>query len=254
MTAPTGALARRQLAAPGTVLLLLGAALAWLGLLQLRMTDMNAATGFIPAWALMMTAMMLPAVTPVAMLYARTIQPGRRLRLAAFAGGYLCVWVASALPAFGSWTAVRRVVLPHPLAARLVGAVIFAASGLYQLSPLKDRCLRHCRSPLGQLMRYASFKGPARDARVGLHHAAYCLGCCWALMLLLFAFGTMNVLAALSLASVVIVEKLSPWGQRFSRAVGVAALLWAVVVLIDPALAPGLQPMAAMTPMATSPM
>ena len=90
-----------------------------------------------------------------------------------------------------------------------------------------------------------SYDGPARDLRVGMHHAAYCLGCCWALMLLLFAFGTMSLLAALSLCVLLVVEKLAPVGRQFSRLVGLVALGLAVVALFVSAIAPGLSPMMA---------
>jgi predicted metal-binding membrane protein len=232
----------RAFRAPGAAALLLVAVGAWVALASLAMTSMDAASTFIPAWALMMTAMMLPAVAPVAALYARTLD-GRRRRLVLFSLGYLTAWALTSLPAYGVWLLVDHRVRVHPLAARITGAAIFAAVGLYQLTPLKERCLRHCRSPFGQLMRYASWRGRGRDFVVGLHHAAYCIGCCWALMLLLFAFGAMTIAAALGLAAVVIVEKLSPWGAWVSRAVGVAALVWAGVVLVAPDAAPGLAPM-----------
>ncbi|HSF27157.1 MAG TPA: DUF2182 domain-containing protein, partial [Actinomycetes bacterium] len=187
--------------------------------------------------------MMLPAVAPVASLYVRTIPDGSHRRLLGFVAGYLLVWTASAVPAYALSLLVMHQISPHPTAARLTAAGIFAVCGVYQLTGLKDRCLRHCRSPLGQLMRYASYDGPGRDLRVGLHHAAYCLGCCWALMLLLFAFGTMTLLAALGLCVLVVVEKLAPAGRQVSRLIGVAALGLAVVALFVPELAPGLAPM-----------
>lgn len=240
---PAPALARRSLTLPGIAVLVVTALLAWGALVQVRANDTTAVAAFIPVWVLMMTAMMLPSVTPVAGMYARTLRSARSWRLVAFAAGYLAVWTLTALPAYAASALVRHAVLPHPLAARLVGAGVFAVCGGYQLTPYKDRCLRHCRSPLAQLMRYVGFTGRTRDLRVGVHHAGYCLGCCWALMLVLFGLGAMNLVAALGLAVLIAAEKYLPWGPRLSRVVGVLALGWAVVVLIAPGAAPGLQPM-----------
>jgi predicted metal-binding membrane protein len=245
VTAVDDPAARRALVSPHAVALLVLAAAAWITLALVAGSDMTAASTFLPAWALMMTAMMLPAVAPVASLYVRTIPGGSQVRLLGFVAGYLLVWSVSAVPAYALSLLVMHQISPHPLAARLTAAGIFAVCGVYQLTGLKDRCLRHCRSPLGQLMRYASYDGPARDLRVGMHHAAYCLGCCWALMLLLFAFGTMTLLAALGLCVLVVMEKLSPAGRQVSRLISVAALGLAVVALFAPAIAPGLAPMMA---------
>jgi predicted metal-binding membrane protein len=238
--------ARLSVAPWGALALLLAAAAAWAALAT-GTAGMDSMAAFLPAWSVMMAAMMLPAVTPVAALYARTLRAGSRLRLYSFAGGYLLVWALTALPAYAAWTGLRDAVLPHPLAARLIASGVFGLCGIYQLTPLKERCLSHCRSPLGLLMRYASYRGAARDLRAGAHHAGYCLGCCWALMLLLFAFGAMSLPAAAGLTAVVVAEKLSPWGRAVSRIVGVTALVLAVLVLAVPALAPGLAPMKMMT-------
>jgi predicted metal-binding membrane protein len=123
----------------------------------------------------------------------------------------------------------------------VLAAAIFLACGVYQLTPLKDRCLRHCRSPLGLLLHYGNYKGPVRDVRVGVHHGAYCAGCCVGLMALLVAFGLMNLLAMAGLVAVVIAEKYWRYGVVLSRAVGVAALVAAVAVFWVPGLAPGLR-------------
>jgi len=121
------------------------------------------------------------------------------------------------------------------------------ACGLYQMTPVKDRCLQHCRSPLGHLLRYASFRGRLADARVGLEHGAWCLACCWALMALLVTFGVMNLLAMVVLAAVVLVEKIVAPGRWFSVVVGVAACGLGVAIWIHPALAPGLHAPAVMS-------
>jgi predicted metal-binding membrane protein len=123
-----------------------------------------------------------------------------------------------------------------------MAVVIFAACGIYQLTPLKDRCLARCRSPLGFVLKLGSYRGRSRDLRVGLYHGAFCVACCWGLMVLLIAFGLMNLTAMVVLAAIVLVEKASPWGSRFSRALGIVALVLAVVVIFEPGLASGLHP------------
>ena len=156
---------RRALVFPRAVALLAFAAAAWITLTLVAGSDMTTAASFLPAWALMMAAMMLPAVAPVASLYVRTIPGGNHRRLGGFVAGYLLVWIASAVPAYGLSLLVMHQVSPHPPAARWTAAGIFAVCGIYQLTGLKDRCLRHCRSPLGQLMRYVVRRTRARPAR-----------------------------------------------------------------------------------------
>jgi predicted metal-binding membrane protein len=118
--------------------------------------------------------------------------------------------------------------------------VIFAAAGLYQLTSLKHRCLRHCRSPLAHLMHYGNYRGRLRDLRAGAHHGFFCLGCCWGLMLLMIAFGVMNLLAMVVLAGVIGIEKQWRHGERFARVTGAVSLALAVAVIFVPELAPGL--------------
>jgi predicted metal-binding membrane protein len=126
--------------------------------------------------------------------------------------------------------------------ARVVAVAAFGALGVYQLTPLKFRCLSHCRSPLAHLLHYTSFRGPFRDLRAGIEHGLYCLGCCWALMLVLVALGVMNLPAMIAVAAIIAVEKVWRFGETFARVVGVGALVYAVLVGIQPALAPGLDP------------
>jgi predicted metal-binding membrane protein len=198
---------------------------------------------FVAVWALMMAAMMLPSVIPFASLYTRTFADRRGRRLAALVVGYLLVWTLAAVPAFGLAWLADRAIGGQPAAATALAVLIFLACGLYQLTPLKDRCLARCRSPLGFVLKLGSYRGRTRDLRVGLHHGGFCLACCWALMALLVAFGLMNLAAMIVLAAIVLVEKTGPWGRRFSVALGVAALALAVVVVFQPHLAPGLQPL-----------
>src|SRR6266498_3157237 len=215
MTTATPSL--RRLTPPAAGLLLL-AAVAWLATVgqAAAMHGMTGAMGlglaaFVGMWALMMAAMMLPSVAPVASMYQRSVRSYRALRLAGFATG-----------------------------------------GVYQLTPLKSRCLRHCRSPLSLLLHYGAYRGRLRDVRAGAHHAAYCLGCCWSLMALFVALGLMNLAAMVALAVVVLVEKLWVHGEVLARAVGVAALVLAVAAIWLPALAPGLHDTSRMMSMAGS--
>ncbi|MEU1703893.1 DUF2182 domain-containing protein [Streptomyces sp. NPDC005706] len=193
--------------------------------------------GFLAVWTLMMAAMMLPATAPVAGLYARTITVHRAPRMVVFTVAYLLVWAAAGLPAYGLAAALGRVTSLPAMAGTVVAAAVFAVNGVYQLTPLKDRCLARCRSPIGMMLRYASYPPPSRDLRAGLHHGAFCLGCCWSLMVVLAAFGVMNLWAMVVLAAVISIEKLAPAGHLMARAVGVASLALAVAVFWVPALA-----------------
>jgi len=241
-TAPLARATRVQ-----TAFLLILAAAAWAATVGLArgMAGMTGTMGlglvaFVPVWTLMMAAMMLPSVTPVATLYARTVQSNRTARIAGLVAGYLAVWAAAGLPAFGLAWLAGWLAGGHPDAAHIAAVVIFALCGAYQLSFLKDRCLAHCRSPLGLLMHYGSYRGRLRDLRVGVHHGGFCLGCCWGLMVILIAVGVMNVAAMVGLAALVLVEKAWSWGPVAGRLAGVAALALAAAIVWFPWLAPGL--------------
>src|SRR5205823_11714085 len=180
----------------------------------------------------MMAAMMAPSVAPVGALYARTVQTSRAPRLVAFGLSYLLVWAAAGIPALLLATVLDSLSMDNARAGRLALAGALAVCGLYELSPLKQACLRHCRSPLGMLLHYSAYQGQTRDFRAGLHHALSCLGCCWAMMMVLVAVGTMNILAMVALALVILLEKQWSRGVLFSRLVGVAALVLAGVVAV----------------------
>jgi predicted metal-binding membrane protein len=192
--------------------------------------------GFVGAWTLMMAAMMLPAVSPVAALYARSFEGTRTGRLPQFVLGYLLVWAAIAIPAYAVAVAVDRIAMAAPEAVRWAVVAILVAVAIYQLTPLKNLCLEHCRSPLSQLLHYAGYEGHLRDLRVGAHHGLYCAGCCWPLMLLLVAVGTMNLGAMLVLTAVIAAEKLLPNGIAISRATGAGAVLLAAAFAASPPL------------------
>lgn len=254
--APTGAggalLPKRDLAAVWFLVVLI-AVPAWLLTIG-QARDMGVEPGtmgmalplFLLLWVTMMAAMMLPSMAPVAITWVRGIgrqSSGwlRAARTAEFVGGYLLTWAAFGLLAYAALALTGDLVDDHPTAGRWIGFTAFLLAGLYQLSPLKNLCLRHCRNPLSQLMRYAGFRRPARDLRVGVHHGAYCVGCCAGLMVVLIPLGVMNVAAMAGLAVVIFVEKLWSWGPLLTRAVGVAFLVLAVLAPFQDWLLPGLQ-------------
>jgi predicted metal-binding membrane protein len=247
--------ARPGLATREASLLLIAAAGAWAATVVLArgMAGMAGTMGlglavFVPVWTLMMAAMMLPSVTPTASLYARTVRSNKTARIAGLVTGYLAVWAAAGLPAFGLAWLAGWMTGKNPGAAHILAVGVFAACGVYQLSRLKDRCLAHCRSPIALLLHYGSYRGRLRDLRAGAHHGAYCLGCCWGLMVILIAVGVMNVGAMIGLAVLVLVEKTWRWGPMAGRVAGLAALALAVAIIWLPWLAPGLH---AVPPMMT---
>ena len=196
---------------------------------------------FIAMWSLMMAAMMLPSVTPLASRYTKMIHSQKWFGLTSFATGYLVVWGASGGVAFMlAWSLVELVVLNNVAVAKLVAATTFATCGVYQPSSIKYRCLAKCRAPFSLLLEYASWRGTLRHFRVGAHHGAYCLGCCWALMVLMFVFGVMNIGAMLILSVVIAIEKTWTTNEAFPRAVGWGCLALAVAVAWFPALYSGL--------------
>ncbi len=224
--------------------LLLAAAVAWLvtGYLATGMgTGMSAADlgpgYFLLAWLPMMAAMMLPSVAPVAQAWLRIVSRQERdrrrrtARAAALVGGYLLAWAVVGVPAYGLAVALDRLSMASPGTARVVAAAILAAAGAYQFTPLKRACLRHCRSPVASLLQYATITGPLRDARVGLRHAAYCIGCCWGLMATLVLLGAMNLWLMALLTGVVFLEKVWRYGERFSQAVGAGLVVLAIVAV-----------------------
>lgn len=247
MVRVTGRPAAVRPRASPAALLLVAAAAVWLWMVT-RWGGMPAMPGtmglglpaFLAVWTLMTAAMMLPATAPVAALYARTIVGHRAPRMAVFTIAYLLVWATAGLPAYGLAVGLGRAAALPAVAGTAVAAAVFAVNGAYQLTPLKDRCLAKCRSPVGAMLRYASYPGRSRDLRAGVHHGAFCLGCCWSLMVLLAAFGAMNLWAMAVLTAVITAEKLAPAGPLVARAVGVASLALSGAVFWVPALAPGL--------------
>jgi predicted metal-binding membrane protein len=250
-TRPVQALPPRQLAVPWLAVAAL-AAVAWAITIALAQAMGNepgtmglALLPFLGLWVVMMAAMMLPSVAPVAVLWTRLISGAatgfeRVIRMIMFLGGYLLVWAVVGAVAFASLTGTGRLLTASPTAAKWLGVAIFIGAGIYQLTPWKDWCLRRCRSPIGALMHYLGFKGRSRDLRVGLHHGATCAGCCWGLMIVLVAVGVMNLAVMAALAAVIFAEKLWRYGKPFAQAVGVALMAIGVLALWFPWLLPGL--------------
>jgi predicted metal-binding membrane protein len=185
-------------------------------------------------WAVMMAGMMLPSATPLLLLYASVArgQSSGTAAVYAMAAGYLLVWFAFSAGATLLQRTLSRLLLLSPMMemSTFAGAFVLLLAGVYQLTPLKTACLISCRSPLSFLMQ--SWRNGAAGAfRMGLHHGLYCLGCCWALMLLLFVGGVMNLYVIVALTVLVLLEKVAPFGVHTSRVVGVLLIAFALRVI-----------------------
>jgi predicted metal-binding membrane protein len=184
-------------------------------------------------WTVMMIGMMTPSAAPMVLLYARvgrqSAMQGRPFAASGwFLGGYLLAWVAFALAATVAQWALERAALLTPMmegANDMFGGAILIAAGLYQWTPLKDVCLRQCQTPWLFIQRYGGFRREAMGSlRLGARHGAYCVGCCWALMALLFFAGVMNVMWIAGIAMLVLVEKVIPAGRAVARIAGAGFL------------------------------
>jgi len=189
-------------------------------------------------WAVMMVAMMVPAASPMILTFGtinrrRAASGTPSVPTAIFLAGYLVIWSAFSLGAAALQWAFQAAALLSPAtlkATPLVGGALLIAAGLYQLTPLKYACLARCQSPLGFIL--TEWREGARGAFVmGVRHGAYCVGCCWALMGLLFVAGVMNLLWVAAIAAFVLVERLVPRGRVVSWSAGVLLLAWGAWVL-----------------------
>jgi predicted metal-binding membrane protein len=220
---------------------LLGGALAAWAVSALRMRGMDAGPGtdlgglgwFLGIWVTMTAAMMLPSAAPMVLVYAHF---SRSRRAGAFVAGYLVAWTLYGLAAYGAyrlpagagfgWLDWQR------NGPYLAGAAI-AAAGLYQLTPLKEACLRRCRGPLGYLVR-GWRDGRTGALRMGAEHGLVCVGCCWGLMLALFALGVMSLFWTALVAAAIFAEKVLPHGQRVARVLALALVVLGVLVAFTP--------------------
>jgi len=191
-------------------------------------------------WFIMMIGMMTPSVAPLLLLHRgvarHAARGGHRFASSAwFYGGYLVAWGAFSLLATLAQWALESLAMMTPsmsTADRRLGAAVLILAGVYQWLPIKHACLAHCRAPLSFLQRHGGFPSSATGAlRLGLTHGLYCVGCCWALMLLLFTFGVMNVLWIAGLMIFVLIERLVPGAHWIARAAGVLAVLGGVILM-----------------------
>lgn len=188
---------------------------AWVVLMRLDMMA-SRPVAFLAGWIVMMAAMMLPSVAPLVLVY------GKRGR-ARLVVGYLLVWASAGIPVYAVASAVDLMMVP----AAAVATVLVVA-GVYQFTPLKDVCLRACRSPLD----FIAMRWGRNPVRLGVEHGVYCVGCCWALMAVLVGAAAMSLTAAAVIAGVVLAEKVLPGGEWTSRAVGLVLIAAAVLVLV----------------------
>ena len=234
----------RALVAGGLIAVI---AAAWLYTLSGVGMDMGAATAASPAglfltfvmWWVMMAAMMLPAAAPTILIFAAVNRKsGERghpiVPTGIFAAGYVLAWGGFSILASLVQLGLERSGLLSPMPSgtgALLGAALLIAAGVYQMTPLKYACLRHCRSPLDFIARRWR-RGAGGALRMGLEHGAFCLGCCWVLMGLLFYGGVMSPLWIAGLALYVLVEKLAPAGHWIGRFSGAALIAWGAVIAV----------------------
>jgi predicted metal-binding membrane protein len=197
---------------------------------------------FLGAWVVMMAAMMFPSVAPTVALYARMTKARSRLLPALFVAGYLVAWgavgaLAYAVARLGNWIAGD--VLAWDQAGQWLAGTTLVGAAAYELTPLKDVCLGKCRSPLGFLLG-AWREGRAGALQMGARHGAWCVGCCWALMLSLFALGVMSVAWMAFVAGLIAVEKLLPWRRVGTYGTAAVLLVLGVLVLLAPDALPAL--------------
>lgn len=226
-----------------------------MGMGDMKMDAMPAAGGAMPSmlphpwdagyflamflmWAAMMAGMMVPSAAPAILLFAalqRSGEPdsGIYRRTALFTGGYLAAWTAFSLVATAAEWGLNDAALLSPMLASttpILGGLLFIAAGVYQITPLKNACLRQCRTP-AQFLVQRRRTGPFGPFVMGIEHGAYCVGCCWVLMALLFAVGVMNLLWVAAIAAFVLSEKLLPAGPLIAR-IGAALMVGAGVTLL----------------------
>src|SRR5919108_4529587 len=219
--------------------LLLLAAIAW-ALTGDRMAGMDAGPGtdpgtlgfWVTSWVVMMAAMMFPSIAPMVVMHAR-IEEGKRRQgrtvesgtTALFVGGYLLTWTAAGLVGYAVIEIGQSLSLDFlawDRAGPYVAGGVIATAAFYQLTPLKDVCLRHCRNPMTFLLMHWR-PGRTGALRMGIEHGGWCVGCCWGLMAALFALGVMSVGWMVFVAALIATEKLLPWKPVANR--GIAALL-----------------------------
>jgi predicted metal-binding membrane protein len=238
---------------PGVVAAFAGTTLAaWL-LVVARMrgmdagpgTDLGSAGWYLGIWVTMMAAMMLPSATPMVLLVSKVATGSSRtpgLATGSFVAGYLIAWTAYGIVAYGLFRLVRGLdpsFLAWDRAGPEVAGAAIALAGVYQATPLKRTCLRHCRTPLSFVM-HRWRQGIRGAALMGVEHGAWCIGCCWTLMVVLFAVGVMSITWMIVVAAIVLAEKLLPVGERVATALAVVLVAFGIWVAVAPGSVPGL--------------
>ena len=244
---------RAQLVLLGLLLVL--AVVAWLvtddrmgGMESVPGMDLGGLGFYVTVWVVMMAAMMFPSVAPTVLMYDR-LRAGHRARgkgarpeaTALFVAGYLCVWTAAGLGAYGLIELVRALdpaFLAWDEAGRYLTGGVIVAAAVYQLMPFKRACLVKCRSPmmfLAERWRHGRWGG----LELGIRHGAWCLGCCWGLMAALFAVGVMSLSWMALIAAFIAGEKLLPWPAAARRTVAVLLLVLGIGVALVPDDVPG---------------
>src|SRR4051794_18073394 len=237
-----------------TVLVLAGALVAWIITIE-RMRGMDAGPGtalgalgwYVGIWVTMMAAMMLPSAAPMVLLFAK-VSGSRREQGAfvptwVFVAGYIAIWTAYGLAAYGVYrliVAAGTDWLAWDRAGPYVAGGALVAAGLYELTPLKDVCLKHCRSPLHFVLG-GWRPGRAGAFLMGVEHGGYCVGCCWGLMLALFALGVMSLFWMAVVAAAILVEKTLPGGEAFARLLAVVLVALGIWVAAAPGSVAGLE-------------
>lgn len=231
------------------------AALGWIVTDQ-RMQGMDAGPGtdpgslgfYVGAWVVMMAAMMFPSLAPMVRTYALVLRRRRSGAasatgaIAAFLAGYLLTWTAFGLVAYAAFAAIRGLdvdALSWDRGGPYVAGAVILAAAVYQLTPAKNACLSRCRSPLDFLLERWR-EGVGGGLRLGIEHGAWCVGCCWALMVALFAVGVMSVGWMVFVAALIAIEKLVPWRRVANLGLAVLLVALALGVALVPERVPGL--------------
>ncbi|HEX2127797.1 MAG TPA: DUF2182 domain-containing protein, partial [Solirubrobacterales bacterium] len=212
-------------------------------------TDLGAVGWFTGVWVVMMAGMMFPSVAPVVLMYRR-VDAGRRAKgkatgafaVPAFVGGYLVAWTTAGLLFYAVSEILRAAdiaFLAWDEGGRYVAGGVILGAAVYQLTPLKDVCLRHCRNPL-MFILHSWRPGSLGALRMGVEHGLWCVGCCWALMAALLALGVMSIGWMALIAAFIAIEKLLPWRAVASGIVTAGLLALAIGVLASPDDVPGL--------------
>jgi predicted metal-binding membrane protein len=243
--------AGRGLDPAGLFAVLIGATLAAWAVLLVRMRGMDAGPGtdlgalwwYVGVWVTMTAAMMLPSASPMVLVYAKVAAGSSRRPVAStvvFLAGYVVAWIAYGLVAYGLYRLVRSLdpaFLGWSREGPIVAGAVIALAGLYQLTPMKQICLRHCRTPF-HFVLHRWHAGALGALRMGVEHGLWCVGCCWALMLVLFAVGVMSLTWMVIVAAVIFAEKVLPVGERLTTAFALALVALGIWIAVAPGSVP----------------